>query len=865
MDTLTSSFDKGKKSIKQNKEQHKLLQDQIEKQKDRVKLLNEMLDKAKEKYDANSTEVQKWEQAVNNATTDLNKLKTELDNLPSSLQLVADKMKDVGGGIKDFGDKVAGVGKDLTAKVTAPIVGLATAAVKTTADFDSEMSKVQAISGASADEFTNLRNKAIEMGDTTKFSAAESAQAFEYMAMAGWKSEDMMSGISGIMNLAAASGEELGTTSDIVTDALTAFGMSAKDSGRFADILAAASSNANTNVSLLGESFKYVAPVAGAMGYSAEDMAVALGLMANSGIKASQAGTALRSVITRMAKPTKESGEAMDALGLSLTDADGNMLSFADVMTQMRDSFSGLSLQTEAGQAALAELDAQFAEGSISEDEYAASVENLIGAENGAAAAEQARLAAMLAGKVGMSGLLAIVNASEGDYNALAAAIDNSSQSFAMLADGSVVPLNEALQSGQEIIAQYSGTAEAMAGSMLNNLSGDVTLLKSQLQTLAIQFGDILVPILRDTVVPALQGLVEKLRELTPEQKEQILKIAGIVAAVGPILVVIGSVISGIGSVITIIGALVAGIGAFIAAVTPVGAATIAIMVAVGAAITLLAANWDTIKAAIITGLQYLKQMWITLWTAIKTFVLTTMENIKTTIANAITNIRNTWNMGWNAAKTFVFTAFDSIKTGVQSRFERVFTAIKEIIEKIKKTFTDLIDQALKWGKELVEKLAEGIRSAIGAVGDAIGGVADKIREFVHFSKPDKGPLHYIDEWMPDMMHQLADGMTSNLSTVRNAANLVGGAIAGGINSGMPADIAVRRSISTDDIYSATSAAQADTADELRKLNNAISGGATNITVMLAGDAGRMLKVLSVENGRRSRATGYNSLSGVMT
>ena len=189
---------------------------------------------------------------------------------------------------------MAGVGKTMTTHVTAPIVGIGAAAIKTTADFDAQMSKVSAISGATGKDFDDLRAKAREMGAKTKFSASEAGEAFEYMAMAGWKTGDMLDGIEGIMNLAAASGEDLGTTSDIVTDALTAFGLSAKDSGHFADILAAASTNANTNVSMLGESFKYAAPVAGALGINAEDTSVALGLMANAGIKASQAGTSLR-------------------------------------------------------------------------------------------------------------------------------------------------------------------------------------------------------------------------------------------------------------------------------------------------------------------------------------------------------------------------------------------------------------------------------------------------------------------------------------------------------------------------------------------------------------------------------------------
>ena len=283
-------------------------------------------------------------------------------------------------------------------------------------NFESGMSKVQAISGASGEDLAALTDKAKEMGAKTKFSATESAEAMQYMAMAGWKTGDMLNGIEGIMNLAAASGEDLATTSDIVTDALTAFGLSAQDSTHFADVLAQVSSNANTNVGMMGETFKYVAPVAGAMGYSAEDVATAVGLMANSGIKASQAGTSLRTILTRMAKPTKEVQTAMDQLGVSVIDSDGNMKSLHEIMDDQRSGFSGLS------------------------------------------EAEKVNMAATLGETDGMSGLLAIVNASDGDYQKLTDSINN-----------------------------CSGAAANMAETMQNNLGGQLTILGSTAESLALE------------------------------------------------------------------------------------------------------------------------------------------------------------------------------------------------------------------------------------------------------------------------------------------------------------------------------------------------------------------------------------------
>ena len=323
----------------------------------------------------------------------------------------------------------------------AAISGLGAAAIKVGSDFESGMSKVAAISGASGQELARLTEKAKYMGATTKFSATESAAAFEYMAMAGWKTRDMLNGIEGIMSLAAASGEELAATSDIVTDALTAFGMKAGDAGHFSDILAQASSNANTNVGMMGETFKYVAPVAGALGYTAEDTALAIGLMANAGIKGSSAGTSLRSVMSRLAKPTKEVQIAMDALGISLTNSDGSMKTLNEVIGDLREGFNGLS------------------------------------------EAEAAQLASSLAGQEAMSGLLAIVNASEDDFNKLERSIYN-----------------------------CDGAAARMAETMSGNLQGQITILKSGLEGLGISlYEEVQAPCME--IVKEAQSMVQELQE----------------------------------------------------------------------------------------------------------------------------------------------------------------------------------------------------------------------------------------------------------------------------------------------------------------------------------------------------------------
>ena len=283
------------------------------------------------------------------------------------------------------GSKIKSILSTITAATATGAVAAGTAAINAGRSFEAGMSEVKAISGASRKDLEALTNKAKEMGATTKFSATQASEGLKYMAMAGWNSQQMIAGLPGVMNLAAASGENLGTVSDIVTDALTAMGLKASDSAHFADVLATAASSSNTNVAMMGETFKYAAPVAGSLGYNIEDLAQAIGLMGNAGIKSSQAGTALRSILTRLASPPKDCAEAMEKYGISIKNSDGKMKSLMEVMENMRDSLQGLP-----------------------ED-------------------EQAAAASAFGGQEAMSGLLAIINASESDFNKLSKAIDNAS------------------------------------------------------------------------------------------------------------------------------------------------------------------------------------------------------------------------------------------------------------------------------------------------------------------------------------------------------------------------------------------------------------------------------------------------------
>lgn len=479
----------------------------------------------------------------------IDKISTPLNAVGTKLSQSARNYVRAGKQIEKAGKNIAKVGQSMTKSLTLPIIATGTACIKMASDFEAGMSRVQSISGATAEQIARLSEKAKQMGAQTKFSATEASEAFSYMAMAGWKTEEMLEGIEGIMYLAGATGEDLATTSDIVTDALTAFGLSASDTNKFVNVLAQTSANANTNVAMLGESFQYVAPVAGALGYSVEDVSTALGVMANSGIKASNAGTALRTLFSNLAKPTDQMKKAMDNLGISLTDSEGNMKDFNSLMLDMRAGFADL-------------------------DE-----------------AQKASYASTIAGKLGMSGLLAIVNTSDSDFNKLSESIYNS-----------------------------AGACEEMYKVANDNLKGQLTILKSTVQSLAISFGERLTPYV-EKAVKWLQNLTDKFNSLSDKQKDFIVKIALVVATIGPAILLFGKLTMAIGKTIKTIGMIGNAFKTFgsIAGLlsNPVGLVILAIIAVVTAGV-LLVKNWDKIKETAIR-----------VWGTIKDFVSKIVESIK--------------------------------------------------------------------------------------------------------------------------------------------------------------------------------------------------------------------------------------------
>ena len=880
-------------------QKHRLLGDAVKETKEKLETLKtaaEQAEKAlndgtisKDQYDALQREIIETE-------NELKRLEEQANQSATALQ----KISATGEKLKDVGSNIEGAGKKLL-PVTATVTALGTASVKTAADFEASMSKVAAVSGASGKELEDLTAKAREMGSKTKFSASEAAEAMNYMAMAGWKTEDMLSGIEGVMNLAAASGEDLATTSDIVTDALTAFGLSAQDSGHFADVLAAASSNANTNVSMMGETFKYCAPIAGALGFSVEDTAEAIGLMANAGIKSTQAGTSLRTIMTNLSGEVKICGENIGEVTVATTNADGSMRDLSDILADCRTAFSGLS-----------------------ESEKAAAAESLVG-------------------KNAMSGFLALMNAGEGDIAKLSGAIDN-----------------------------CNGAAQSMADTMNNNLEGQLTILKSQLQELAISFGEILLPAMKK-IVGWVQGFIDVLNSMPDGVKETIVTVALIAAALGPVLIIIGKIITAVGTIMTIVPKVVGVIKAvktaflalnatmlanpivlIIAAIAALVAAFIylwnncdefrqfwidlwesikEIAIAVWEALKeFFAAAWEFIKttaetvwnglASFFTGLwegikntfttvvnaisNFLSTMWNTIksvaetiWNAISTFFTTIWNGIKTvvttvvtaistflttawntiktaitavlnaiktvfsTVWNAIKNvvttvvngIKNTITTVWNGIKNTVTTVVNAIKTAVSTAFSAMWNGIKNTISgiynTIKNGFTNAVNfiknlasSAFSWGADIINGIVNGIKSCIGKVKDAVCSVADTIKSFLHFSVPDEGPLTEYESWMPDFMSGLAKGIEKSKGMVKDAV------------SGLAADMVVNPQVNAGQMAMAGggTVSSADMSSFVSAIKDAVSsvGGGSGDIVIPVYLGGTMLDEVIVNAQQRA-------------
>ena len=769
-------------------QKHKLLSEAVSETKEKLATLKTAAEQAntalangeisQEQYDALQREIVQTEQ-------DLKSLETQANQSATAVQKIAS----AGEKIKTAGDNISNAGQKLM-PVTAGVAGLGTAAVTTAANFESAMSQVQATMGITKDSMSTVDGQSVntmntlselakKMGAETAFSASECAEALNYLALAGYDTEQMCDTLPTVLNLAAAGDIELASASDMVTDAMSALGMGVDEAGTMVDQMAKTASTTNTSVAQLGEGILTIGATAKSIKGGTAELNTALGILANNGIKGAEGGTHLRNIILSLQNPTDKAALAMEELGLQVYDSEGNMRSMNDILGDLNSGMDGMT------------------------------------------AAEKSNIIGKIFNKTDLSSVNALLANTGSTWDDL-----------------------------QKSITDSGGAAGQMADTQLDNLQGQITILKSALEGLAISFGELLMPAIKQ-IVGWVQKFVDWLNSLDDGTKKTVVTIALLAAALGPVLIVVGKVVSAVGTIMTVVPKIAGVIntvkGAFAALNTTMLANPIVLIVAAIAALvaafiylwnncdgfrqfwinlwenikqaaitaweavkSFLTTAWEAIKNTATTIFEALKAFFSTIWEGIKLIFSTVVEVIKTiivtyfnvyktiitTVFNAIKTVVTTvWNAiktvittvvtviqtfittAWNTIKTVISTVVNGIKTVVAGAFNAMWTGITttigNIVTTIKTGFqtavsfiTGLAKSAVTWGTDSIDGIVKGIKSCIGKVKDAVSNVAETIKSFLHFSVPDEGPLTDYESWMPDFMSGLADGIEKSRGMV---------------------------------------------------------------------------------------------------
>lgn len=643
-------------------QKQRLLRDAISQTKDKLAALKDAQAQAKaqlesgdlgqDKYDALCREIEATEQ-------DLRKLESQAAETDAALQ----KMSVAGQAMEDAGGKISGAGAKLMG-ATAAIGGLGAAAVKTTADFDAAMSQVQAISGATGDELQSLRDKAREMGAKTKFSATDAANGLNYMAAAGWTTQQMLDGIDGVMNLAAAGGEDLASTADIVSGSLTAFGLSAKDSAHFADLLAAAAAYTNAGISDMGETFKYCAPIAGALGFSARDTAEAVGLMANAGIKSTQAGTALRTIMNSLSGDVKITGKNIGEVTIATSNADGSMRSLSDILADCRKAFSGLS------------------------------------------DSEKANAASSLVGKNAMSGFLALMNASPDDVNRLSQSLDD--------CDGAADKMAQTMEDnlpGQ--IEELKSAVEDLAISFGDLLMPYIRSAVSKVQGLVEKLDS-----MDDGAKKAILAVALIAASLGP----LLLVVGKTVSAMGAALKgisALGEGFLGLASKVGGLSGIMSGAGAAIGGISAPVLAAVAVVAALVAAFKHL---WDTNEGF----RDAIGGIWSTIASTVSGLCQGIVDRLNA-LGFDFQDITQVIGAAWDAFCSLLAPVFEGAFQVISSVLQTVTGVLTGILDVFIGLFTGNWDQFLQGVSEVFGSVWNGICGVFGAARDTIIGIANAI------------------------------------------------------------------------------------------------------------------------------------------
>ena len=674
-------------------QKQRILNEEVQATKDKLEALKEASERASEALKAETITKDQYD-ALQREIIETQRALEDLETQASQSAVVLQKISVTGTKFQEAGGKIEGVGKSLL-PVTAAITGVGAAGIKVASDFEKAMSGVQAITGATGADFETLREKAIELGATTSFSAGEVAEAMTEMAKAGWTTTQIIDGMAGVLDATAASGESLGTVSTIVADAITGFGLKAKDSARVADLMTQAANSGTIGVADLGESYKYVAPLAQSMGLSIEDVTTALSAMSMAGIKGSQAGTSLRTVLANMAKPSKTVATAMEELGLSITNSDGSFKSLDQIVGIMRTEFSGLT-----------------------ED-------------------QQAYYATALAGKEGMSGLISLLNLTQEEYDALSSSMNNCSG----IAGETAAVMQDNLQSKVE---QLGGSLESLAIKLSEYVIPYLTGLVEKI-TAAVEAFTNLSPGVQKAIL-VIAGIVAVVGPL-------LIVVGKVISAVGTIMTIIPKLAGVLNVVKTAFAALNATMLAnpillIIAAITALVAAFIHLWntneafrqfwIDLWKNIQEVAtAAWNGIKEFLAAAWQAISSTAQSIWNGIKDFFSGIWEGIKDTASGILDTIKS----GFNDAVSFItglasaaYTWGSDIISGIVDGIESCIDKVKNAVINVAETIRSFLHFSVpdegpltdyeSWMPDFMSGLAKGIKKSRSMIAKAVDGVA---------------------------------------------------------------------------------------------------------------------------------------------
>lgn len=804
-------------------------------------------DISQEQYDALQREIVETEQNLRNLETQANQS-----------AMAVQKIAATGESLKTTGDNISNAGKKLL-PVTAGVTALGTASVTAAANFENSMSQVQATMGITKDSMSTLdgqsvntmdalSNLAKEMGASTAFSATECAEALNYLALAGYSTQEMADTLPTVLNLAAAGGIDLASASDMVTDAMSALGMETSEADTMVDQMAKTASTTNTSVAQLGEGILTIGATAKSVKGGTAELNTALGILANNGIKGAEGGTHLRNIILSLQNPTDKAAAQMEALGVSVYDSEGNMRSMNDILGDLNKSMDGMTseeksniISTIFNKTDLSSVNALLANTGSTWDSLQQSITNSGGAAQQMADTQLDNLQGQLTllksaleglaisfGQLLMPALKSIVGAVQSVVDWLNSLDEGTKKVIVTVAlvAGALGPVLiivgkviSAVGTIMTVVPKIAGVINVVKGAFaaLNTtmLANPIFLIIAAIAALVAafiylwnncdgfrQFWIDLWENVKQTAITVWNAIKSFFSAVWEGIKAVSTTVLGAIKTLVTTYfnfykTIIETVLNVIKTVITTVWNAIKGVFTIVFNViktiitTQFNIYKTIIETVLNVIKTVVTNVWDTIKTVVTTVMNAIKTVFTTVWNAIKSIISAVVSGIKglitgdfTAVKNSITTIMNTIKSTistiWNTIKSTVSTVLGAIKNAVSNVFNgivntikgamtNVLNAVKNGFSNVKNHITGLVSQAVTWGKDLVMGIVNGIKSCIGAAGDAVKSVADKIKSFLHFSVPDEGPLTDYETWMPDFMDGLAKGINKSKDVVAKA------------------------------------------------------------------------------------------------